>query len=63
MEAAFLARVHVSNLYRLRQKLGAFQENGSWLIPRDNLNRYIANRVKKANKIVATVAAIEDRDS
>lgn len=62
-EVAFLARVHISNLYRLRQRLGAFQENGSWRIPRDSLNRYIDNRLKRAAEILASAAAIEDKKS
>jgi hypothetical protein len=61
MEAAFLAQVHVSNIYRIRAKLRAFQENGNWLIPRDALNKYIANRIKRARDVLATAAAIEDK--
>jgi hypothetical protein len=61
MEAAFLAKVHISNIYRLRSRLRAFQENGNWLIPRDALNKYIANRIKRAHDVLATAAAIEDK--
>jgi hypothetical protein len=59
MRAAILANVHVSNIYRLRQKLDAFQENGIWFIPRAALNKYIDDRAKRAREILSTSAAFD----
>jgi hypothetical protein len=59
MRAAILANVHVSNVYRLRHKLDAFQEDGIWFIPRDALNKYIDGRARRAREILSTSVAFD----
>jgi len=54
MDAAITARVHVSNMYRLRNKLGAVKRDGIWYIPVDSLKSYIQHRAERAQRVLAT---------
>ena len=54
MDAAIMARVHVSNMYRLRNKLGAIKRDGTWYIPADSLESYIQRRAERAQRVLAT---------
>jgi hypothetical protein len=57
MQAAFMARVHLTNLYRLRPKLGAFKRDGVWYIPLEALQAYIQRREARARDVLARPAA------
>ena len=59
MQAAVLAGVHVTNIYKLRNKLGAFKRDGVWYIPTDSLQHYIQRRKARAQAIL-TLAASPD---
>ena len=54
MQAAILARVHLTNLYSLRTKLGAFKRDGVWHVPTATLQNYIQERAKRAQAILTT---------
>jgi hypothetical protein len=56
MQAAVLACVHVTNVYKLRNKLGAFKRDGVWYIPTDSLQHYIQRRKARAQAILASAA-------
>jgi hypothetical protein len=54
MDAAITARVHVSNMYRLRNRLGAVKRDGVWYIPAESLRSYIQRRTERARRVLAT---------
>ena len=56
MQAALLARVHVTNLYKMRSKLGAFKHQGVWHIPLASLEAYIQKREARARQILTPTA-------
>jgi hypothetical protein len=41
MRAATIANVHLSTIYKLRSKLGAFQRDDLWYIPLAALEQYM----------------------
>jgi hypothetical protein len=59
MKAATLAGVHLSTIYKERVKLKAFKKDNSWFVPIDSLHRYISERAKRAQEVVATAAAVK----
>jgi hypothetical protein len=61
LQAALIARVHVSNLYKLREKLGAFKHEGVWRIPTETLQKYIAERSARAREILAGTPVVLDQ--
>lgn len=52
LQAALLARVNPTSLYKIRTKLGAFQQDGVWQVPVDNLQKYIAAREARAREVL-----------
>ena len=60
MKAASLAGVHLSTIYKERVKLKAFKEGNSWFVPLDSIHRYISERAKRAEGVIATAAAIRE---
>jgi hypothetical protein len=56
LQAALLARVHVTNMYRLRPKLGAFKRDGVWYIPAEALKSYIQRREARARQVLSNPA-------
>jgi hypothetical protein len=55
MKAATLAGVHLSTIYKERAKLSAFKKGKSWFVPLDSLRRYISDRAKRAEGVIATM--------
>jgi hypothetical protein len=53
MDAALLAKTHVSNLYKQREKLQAFKHEGVWRVPKDALQGYIEDRQGRAKQVLA----------
>jgi hypothetical protein len=53
MKAASIGNLHLSTVYKLRSKLGAFQKDGVWYIPLESLNAYIQKRANRAREILA----------
>jgi hypothetical protein len=62
MQAAILAGCHLTNLYKLRNKLGAFKREGVWYIPTDTLRHYIQRRAARAQAILDSVASATEAD-
>jgi hypothetical protein len=52
MRAAGIANVHLSTIYKLRSKLGAFQQDDLWYIPLASLEEYIEKRANRARSIL-----------
>jgi hypothetical protein len=63
MQAAILARVHITNMYRLRSKLGAFKRDGVWCVPINSLKSYIQRREARAHAILEPPSLLERADS
>jgi hypothetical protein len=61
LQAALIARVHVSNLYKLRDKLGAFKHDGVWRIPTDSLQKYIVERSARAREILCGTTLVDQQ--
>jgi hypothetical protein len=54
MRAASIANVHLSTIYKLRSKLGAFQQDDLWCIPLAALEEYMEKRANRARIILET---------
>ena len=52
MRAANIANVHLSTVYKLRSKLGAFQQDDVWYIPLASLEAYMQKRANRARRIL-----------
>ena len=52
MQAANIANVHLSTIYKLRSKLGAFKQDDLWYIPLAALEEYIKERANRARRIL-----------
>ena len=61
MQAAILAGVHVTNVYKMRGRLGAFKRDGVWYIPTDSVQYYIQRRKARAQAILASAGAADVR--
>ena len=62
MQAAVLAGCHVTNLYKLKNRLDAFKREGVWYVPTDTLRRYIHRRAARAQAILDSVASAAETD-
>jgi hypothetical protein len=58
MRAASIANVHLSTIYKLRSKLGAFQQDDLWYIPLAALEEYMEERANRARSILESSSVI-----
>src|SRR5262249_3478190 len=55
---ALRAQVNISNLYKIIPRLGGFRnDEGHWVIPEENLMRYIEDRKMRAQEVLRPAVA------
>jgi hypothetical protein len=58
MKAASIANVHISTIYKLRSKPGAFKRDDVWNVPMDSLRTYIQERTDRAHRVLEESLAV-----